>query len=96
MDSQTQQFMYRWFIGTICLSIGGMFLYMFGVGIVHGDGEAVRVIDTLQPMLRDAFIALLAMTTGHQVVSAVLSRQQTAEAKATTATQGAADGQPVG
>lgn len=67
MDTQTQQFAFRTFIITVCGLIVAMALYMFAVGILQGDGEAVRIIDVLYPIMRDTLAALVLMITGQQV-----------------------------
>lgn len=97
MDNSTQQFAYRWFITTVCGLIAGMALYMFAIGIIQGDGEAVKIIDSLYPIMRDTLAALLLMITGHQVgqvVTGIVQSKQTPPAvqpaKAET------DGQSVG
>ena len=91
MNDQTLQFLYRAVILTVCLLTGGMFVFLFVVALALGDGEAVRIIDSMQPMFIGTLGAMVTTVLGSHAAGAYIAKQVSAVRIA-----GVAAGQPTG
>lgn len=77
MNDQTQQFLYRSVIMTVCLLTGAIFVFLFVSAIVLGDGEAVRIIGALQPAAISCLAAMVTTALGSHVAGAYIASQMT-------------------
>ena len=73
MTTDTQQFLFRLFGWMIALSIGGFELVMGGAIFYFGDGEGIRIVQTLATPMLGAFGAAVAFVLGHQILIAKLA-----------------------
>lgn len=74
VSPQTQQFMFKAVVLTVCAILVGSFLFMFAAALKLGDGEAVRIIDAMQTPVLGAFGTLIAFLTGHQASQALIAK----------------------
>ena len=102
VNSDTQQFLYRAVISTVCGLTGAIFVFIAVVALRLGDGEAVAITNAMTPL----FISLIGgMTTavlgvhaagayGAKQMAAVhiaqITAQPTAAAAAATVSEGSA------
>ena len=75
VDNQTQQFLYRAVIGTVCGITGAIFIFLFVAAIKLGDGEAVRIIDAMTPLAVSCLGTMTATVLGSHAAGAYVARQ---------------------
>lgn len=74
VDTGTQQFMYRAFVGLVCAVVLLVFVYMIAVGLQQGDGEAIRVIEALSPIAITVFLSAAGVLGLHTVTNGSVAR----------------------
>lgn len=77
MNDQTQQFLYRSVIITVCGLTAAIFIFLFVAAITLGDGEAIRIIESLQPEAISCLAAMVATALGSHVAGAFIASQMT-------------------
>lgn len=59
MDNNTRQFMYRWVVRTVCGVVAAVVLAQLVSIFYFGDGEGIRIIDELRPLLMETIAGML-------------------------------------
>lgn len=70
MDQSTTQFVYRAVVIIIGAVLGVCLLIVAAVVLRYGDGEAIKIADTLTPWVLSTVGSLIAFVVGHQLASA--------------------------
>lgn len=76
VNSDTQQFMYRVFIGTACFVLAACFVFLFVAALHFGDGEGVKIIDAIQPLAISLLGGLVTTFLGSHAAGAYVAKQQ--------------------
>ena len=75
VNDQTTQFLYRAVIISVCLITGAITIFLFITALALGDGEAIKIISAMLPLLQTLIGAMVATVSVTHVAGAYVARQ---------------------